>query len=261
MLIDTHVHLNDPQFDGDRDAVLKRALETGIHTVIEIADAPNEWDAALALSRARSHQVRCALGLHPYYADQWTPEISESLQKKAFLPEVVAAGEIGLDYAKCKIPKEVQKKSMRLMCDAAKKAQLPVIFHCRDAYDDLMPFLNEFYSAWKPEGRFHGVIHCFSGSADDALEAVELGFALGVDGPVTYPKNENLRSALYAAGMENLVLETDSPYLPPQSCRGKRNEPRSVSEIADTLSDIFGLQKKEVAASTTQNARDLFLLS
>ncbi len=261
MLFDTHTHLNDAKFDTDRDAVLERARAEGIGLIVEIADAPDEWDKALALSRARSGLVRCALGLHPYYADQYSDRLGEELIRKAKLPEVIAVGEVGLDYARCEIPKETQKTSLKKMCEAAREAALPVVIHCRDAYEDLMPFLEEFYAEEKPAGRFHGVLHCFAGSADDALDAVGLGFALGVDGPVTYPKNTDLRTALYTAGLENLVLETDSPYLPPQSSRGKRNEPRAVREIAGQLAEIFNKKAEEVAALTTQNARDLFRLS
>lgn len=261
MLFDTHTHLNDPQFDADRDEVIKRALESGIQHIVEIADEPAQWDKAVALARARPEMVRCALGLHPYYADQFKEELVEALEKKSKLPEVVAAGEFGLDYAKCEIPKDIQMSAMRRMCAAAYDANLPVVLHCRDAYADMTPFLIETYENKKNKGRFHGVVHCFSGDADDALEAVELGFALGVDGPVTYPKNDDLRTALYTAGLDHLVLETDSPYLPPQSSRGKRNEPRAVKEIGKMLAEIFGKKEEEIAASTSRNARDLFRLS
>lgn len=269
MLFDTHAHLNDARFDADRSEVLARARAAGVGRVVEIADAPEEWDRALALSRARPEIVRCALGLHPYHADRWEPGLAERLRRKARLPEVVAAGEIGLDYfTKCTVPREVQRRAFSAMLEAADAAELPVVVHCREAYADLLPMLRDFYSGRAPRGRggegparFHGVLHCFSGTREEALRCAALGFALGVDGPATYPKNDGLRDALRAAGLEQLVLETDSPFLPPQSARGKRNEPEAVREINAALARVFGRKEEEVAALTTSNARDLFRLA
>lgn len=263
MLIETHMHLGDTRFDEDRDAVLTRAAEAGVGWFVEIADEPAEWDRALALSRARPEKIRCTLGLHPYYADQWTEALGEKLVSMARLPEVVGAGEIGLDYFKhCTIPAEKQKEAMRGMLAAAWEAGLPVVVHCRDAYPDLIGILEDFYSGkTTPAGRrFFGVVHCFSGTAEEAKRCAELGFALGVDGPVTYPKNDPLRAALKGAGLDALVLETDSPWLPPQSGRGKRNEPRAIAEICERLSELFEMEKEKVAGATTRNARDLFAL-
>ncbi|PCI37568.1 MAG: hydrolase TatD [Elusimicrobia bacterium] len=263
MLIDTHVHLGDERFDEDREDVMARAAEAGVSHIVEIADAPNEWDRAIALSRARPEIVRCTLGLHPYYADQWTPELGEKLVRMAALPEVVGAGEIGLDYYKhSTVPRDQQKIAMRGMLDAAWKAGLPIVVHSRDSNDDIVAILEEFYSGKDvPEGRrFFGVVHCFSGDVSHARRLADLHFALGVDGPVTYPKNDSLREALQEAGLDALVLETDSPWLPPQSTRGKRNEPRAIAEIAERLMPLFGLKKDEVAGATSRNARDLFAL-
>lgn len=260
MLFDTHAHLNDPKFDEDREAALARAKDAGVARVVEIADAPEDWDKALRLSRARPEQVRCALGLHPYYADRFSESLGARLARLAALPEVVAAGEIGLDYAKCSIPPAVQRESFVRMLEAAAAAGLPVVVHCRDAYADLLPILDERYGGRRPEGRFHGVVHCFSGTEAEARRAVELGFALGVDGPVTYPKNDALRAALAAAGLESLVLETDSPYLPPQSSRGKRNEPANLGEIAGRLAELFKVPASTVAEATTANALALYRL-
>ena len=260
MYIDTHVHLNDAQFDADRGDVLAACRTAGIDRFIEIADAPEEWDKAVALSRARPF-VRCSLGLHPYYADQWSQELGERLGRRAELPEVVAAGEIGLDYVKGKTERAEQKRALEGMLAAAWEAELPVVIHCRGAYDDLLALLESFYKGKAPAGRFHGVLHCFSGRTEDALRGRELGFALGVDGPVTYPKNDALRQALAAAGLDALVLETDSPYLPPQSARGKRNDSRGLHEIALELAGALKTSVDLVAQQTTRNALDLYRLS
>lgn len=257
MYFDTHTHLNDAQFDADRGPVLAACRASKVAQLVEIADAPADWDKAIALSRARPW-VRCSLGLHPYYADDWRPALAEELARKAGLPEVVAAGEIGLDYVKATAGPESQKRALEAMLRAAWDARLPVVLHCRGAYQDLLPILEAFYKGKPPAGRFHGVVHCFSGDAADAKRSAGLGFALGVDGPVTYPKNEPLRQALRGVGLDALVLETDSPYLPPQSSRGKRNDPRSLPEIAEALAGLFDVPIEEVARRTTRNAQDLY---
>lgn len=257
MYFDTHTHLNDAQFDLDRAELLASLAHAQVGQLVEIADSAAEWEKAVALSRARPW-IRCALGLHPYHADEWKPELAEALAKKAALPEVVAAGEIGLDYVKAPASAASQKRALDGMLCAAWDARLPVVLHCRGAYGDLLPVLAAFYKGKTPAGRFHGVVHCFSGAPEDAKAAAGLGFALGVDGPITYPKNDGLRQALKGAGLDVLVLETDSPYLPPQSRRGKRNDPRGIPEIAEQVAWVFETSPDEVARLTTRNARDLF---
>lgn len=260
MLFDTHAHLSDPAFDGDRPAVLQRAAEAGVAGVLDVADAPADWERVLAFCRAAppGPKLSCALGLHPYYADQDADAAARALLDKAGLPEVAAAGEVGLDYAKCAIPPETQKRAFLRLLEAALGARLPVIVHSRDAYPDTLDLLEGFYRGRPREGRFRGVLHCFSGGAAEAERGAGLGFALGVDGPVTYPKNEPLRAALRAAGLDALVLETDCPYLPPQSCRGKRNEPAAVREINAALAAALGVSAEDCARRTGLNAKDLF---
>lgn len=257
MLIDTHAHLGDAAFAADRSAVLDRAFRAGVERVVEIADSPAEWDRAMSLCAAYPGRVRCALGLHPYYADQWTPELSRALALASRSPMVVAVGEIGLDYARCEIAVEVQKEGFRQLLQEAKDLRLPAVIHSREAYKDVLKIIEQIHTS-PPAGRFHGVLHCFLGTAEQALAASRLGFAIGVDGPVTYPKNGALRQALADVGLDALVLETDSPYLPPQSRRGQRNEPGLLPEIAQTLANLFGITKEKVADMTTANARDLF---
>lgn len=263
MLFDTHAHLNDTRFDEDRCAVLDRCLAAGVTRVVEVADKPGDWEAALALARARPRMVRASIGCHPYHALDWDAVSAELLPKKAALPEVVAIGEIGLDYfTKCTVPKDAQLKTFRAVLRLALDLGKPVVIHCRDAYADLLPVLREHYRGERPKaGRFHGVLHCFLGGPEDAAEGVALGFALGVDGPVTYPKNDALRATLKGAGLDHLVLETDSPYLPPQSSRGKRNDPSLLAEIAARVAGLFELSPEEAARRTTANAFDLYRLT
>lgn len=242
--------------------MLARALEAGVSAALDIADSPEEWQRTLALCRASGGPgrpvVRCALGLHPYHADADIPALAQSLARVGRLPEVAAVGEIGLDYAKCKVLPETQKRAFLALLGSACGLGLPVIVHSRDAFPDTLDLLEAFYRERSKSRRFRGVLHCFSGGAEEALRGVALGFALGVDGPVTYPNNGPLRAALKEAGLGNLVLETDSPYLPPQSCRGRRNEPAALREIARGLAAALGAPEEEVARVTSENARALF---
>ncbi len=257
--VDTHAHLGDPQFDADREAVLARASAAGVTRLVEIADSPDEWDRAVALARARPQTSRCALGLHPYYADRFDDGFLARLKLAlAAAPEAVAVGEIGLDYAKTSVPREVQARALRALLEASRDWGYPVVLHCRDAYADLVPLLRGLFPAPPPGRRFWGVVHCFSGTPDEAQACAALGFALGADGPVTYKKNDALREAFRRAGPGVTVLETDCPYLPPQSSRGKRNEPAAIPEIAAKLAEVWGLGLDEAAAITTKNAADLY---
>ncbi len=257
-LVDTHAHLGDARFSEDREQVLDRAAAAGVFRVVEIADAPADWAAAVALSRARPASVRCSLGLHPYYADQFAPALLAELERKVLLPEVVGVGEIGLDYVKAETGAETQRPAFERLLAFCRDSGKPAVIHCRGAYPDLRAVLGRLFQGPPAGRRFWGVVHCFSGDVRDALYCRDLGFCLGVDGPVTYPKNDGLREALRQAGPDCLVLETDSPYLPPQTLRGKRNEPANLPEIARRLAEVCRLAPEELAAKTTANARALF---
>ena len=257
--VDTHAHLGDPQFDADRDSVFERAAAAGITRIVEIADHPDEWARAVTIARARPAVSRCTLGLHPYYADLYDSAFLAKLRAALdAAPEAVAIGEIGLDYAKAEVPHDVQRRAFEEISAAAKAWGVPVVVHCRDAFVDLIPVLKSVYGGKPATARFWGVIHCFTGTAEDAAACVELGFALGADGPVTYKKNDALREAFRLAGPDAAVLETDSPYLPPLSSRGKRNEPTAIVEIAAKLAEVYGLPLDEVARRTSANAADLY---
>lgn len=259
VFVDTHAHLGDPRFDADRDAVIERAAAAGVERFVEIADHPDEWARAAAIARARPDRARCALGLHPYYADQYDAgflaRLGSALDET---PEAVAVGEIGLDYAKTDIPREVQRRAFAALAAAGRDRGFPLVVHCRDAYPDLLPILRDLFPRKPERHRFWGVVHCFTGSSDDARACADLGFALGADGPVTYKKNDALREAFRQAGPSVTVLETDCPYLPPQSARGQRNEPAAVPEIAAKLSEVWGIPIGEVARVTSANAAELY---
>lgn len=258
-LVDTHTHLGDPQFDADREEAIARAAGAGVGRIVEIADDPEEWSRAVSLARAHPDRMRCSLGLHPYYADRFDAGFVARLKAAlAAAPEAVAIGEIGLDYAKAPIAPEVQRLAFAALLEAGRDWGVPLVIHCRDAYPDLILMLRERFSSPPQDRRFWGVVHCFSGTPEEALACAALGFALGADGPVTYKKNDSLREAFRRAGPGVTVLETDCPYLPPQSSRGKRNEPKSVAEIAARLAEVWGIPAAEVALITGRNAADLF---
>lgn len=255
--VDTHAHLGDPQFDADRDSVFERAAAAGISRIVEIADHPDEWARAVAIARSR-RDVRCTLGLHPYYADLYNDAFLAKLRAALdAAPEAVGIGEIGLDYAKAEVPHDVQRRAFAAVAAAGRDWSVPLVIHCRDAYSDLVPMLRDLFPAKSPSGPW-GVVHCFTGTTEDAKACVDLGFLLGADGPVTYKKNDALREAFRVAGPGAAVLETDAPYLPPQSSRGKRNEPSAIVEIAAKLAEVWGVPLDEAAARTNANAAALY---
>ena len=258
---DTHAHLTDPRFDADRDAVLARAAAAGVRRLVEIADAPEDWPRALALARARPESVCCALGLHPYYADRCVDEFLTHLELEAARPEVVAVGEVGLDYARGPVAPAIQRAALRRLLTACRQWDRPVVIHCREAYGDLRAIVKEVFPSPPPGRRFWGVVHCFSGTPEDAEFFSAAGWAVGADGPATYPKNGSLREAFRRVGPSVTVLETDSPYLPPQSRRGQRNEPQAVPEIAAALAEVWEMSVPDVAQVTSENAGALFRLA
>lgn len=256
--IDTHVHLCDERFDADRAEVIARSAAAGVTRLVEIADGPEEWAQAAALAKSYPGAVLCALGLHPYHADRFGDGFLEKLKTAVAECGAVAIGEIGLDYAKSEVPRETQLTAFRALARAGRDWDIPLVVHCRDAYADLLPVLLELFPKPHASHRFWGVVHCFSGGPDEAEALKKIGFALGADGPVTYKKNDVLRDALRRAGPDCVVLETDCPYLPPQTIRGQRNEPVGVIEIAKKMSELWSISPDEVAQATSRNARDLY---
>lgn len=255
---ETHAHLCDAQFDADRDEAVERAKAVGMAGMVEIADGPAEWEKARAFAARHDGFIRWAGGIHPYHADQASAETWRALQDLAADPRFVAIGEVGLDYAKCPVPREVQTSTFEQALDLAAAVDKPLVIHCRDAYADLMPILR---NRTFPAGRSPGVVHCFSGDAAQAVELTGMGFYLGVDGPVTYPGAGRLRDALAAVPLENLVLETDSPYLPPQTIRGKRNEPARLPEIGLRLIQEKGASPAQACAVFLENSLRLYRLT
>jgi TatD DNase family protein len=260
MWFETHAHLGDSKFDADRDAALERAFAAGVSTLVEIADGPLEWEKARVLAERYADRVWWAAGLHPYYADQGSSEIFRGLKECVRHPRFVAIGEVGLDYAKSTVDKSQQAKTFTTAIELALEVDKPLVIHCRDAFVDLIPLLVPYFAQRADKNKSPGVIHCFSGTTDDARRIIEMGFFLGVDGPITYPNAKALRATLSELSLDHLVLETDAPYLPPQTHRGQRNEPALVISVGTALAELFAINVKSVAEKTARNAKNLYRL-
>lgn len=263
MLTETHAHLNDKAFDADRHAVLEKVFASGVGKIVEIACAPGEWAQGESLAAAYPGRVACAFGAHPEYTKTLSPDRLSELEAYMARPCAVALGEVGLDYWWDVGTKEEQLALLGTQLPLCAKFLKPAVFHARngktpaqDAYADLLEALKGW--AYRPAKKFRGVLHCFSGSWADAKSGLDLGLLLGVNGTFTYKKNGDLRETVRKAGLDNIVLETDCPYLPPQSSRGKRNDPSFIPEIAAMVATHFGVGNGQVADKTTANAIELF---
>lgn len=263
MLVETHAHLNDKAFDADRRETAERSFAAGVERLVEIACQPGEWAQGEALCEAHPGRVKCAFGAHPEYIKALSPEQLAELERFLARPCAVAVGEIGLDYWWDIGPREQQLALMNSQLALCAGYGKPAVFHARngktpeqDAYADLLADLKGW--GYSPGRRFRGVLHCFSGNWENARAGLDLGLCLGVNGTFTYKKNEELREIVKKAGPGNIVLETDCPYLPPQSSRGRRNDPSFIPEIAAMVAAHLGLSNGQLADATTANAFALF---
>lgn len=260
MWFDTHAHLSDPKFNEDRDDAVARAFSQGVSSLVEIADGPKDYEHARRLSEKYKGRIWWAAGLHPYFADQAQPAVWEKLREAASHPQFVAVGEVGLDYAKCPIPPDDQKKALITALALSKEVNKPLIIHCRNAFADLIPILKSFFDPPLKEEAIPGVIHCFSGTHEDANAVLQMGFYVGVDGPLTYPNAKTLRDVISTIPLERIVIETDSPYLPPQDHRGQRNEPGYLPLIGGALADLKRQSAHATATVLSRNSLHLFRL-
>jgi TatD DNase family protein len=267
--IDTHAHLDAPRFDADLDAVLRRAREAGVRSIVTVGADLTSSRAAVALAE-RHEGVYATVGVHPHEAHTVDRSALNELRDLAAHPLVVAVGEIGLDYYRDLSPRDAQRFAFESQLALAVEVSRPVVIHIRDqrdragAYDDVLSVLRTWSSGLQsidsPTLTSPGVLHCFSGTPEVAQVALDLGFYLGVDGPVTFPNAHALQSMVAELPLEHLLLETDCPYLAPQARRGKRNEPAYLPYIAEKIAELKGLSPSEVARTTTRNAQYLFSL-
>jgi TatD DNase family protein len=256
-LIDSHAHIDDPKFAEDRDAMLQRAVAAGISTLLAIGTGPGpeKLDAAMPYAEANDW-IFTTVGIHPHEAKEVTQEHLDKLARLAKHPKVIAWGEIGLDYYYDHSPRDAQEKVFRQQMELASAAKLPIIIHCRDAWDDCLRVMED---AWKPTG-LGGILHCFGSSLEDAKRGLDMGFLISFAGNSTYPKAQAIRDVAKVLPLEKILIETDSPYLAPQPWRGKRNEPAYVAEVAKVLGTVRDLGAEEIANTTTENFRRFFQL-
>ena len=252
MLFDTHSHLNAEQFKEDLQEVIARMKEVGVsYTVVVGFD---EVTIKKAIELAETHDfIYAAVGWHPVDAIDMTEEHLEWLEELAAHPKVVALGEMGLDYHWDKSPKEVQKEVFRKQVRLARKVNLPIIIHNRDATQDIVDILKE-----ENASEVGGIMHCFSGSVEVAKQCVEMNFLISLGGPVTFKNAKKPKEVAMEIPMEQLLIETDCPYLTPHPFRGQRNEPSYVKLVAEEIAKLKGLSYEEVAIKTTENAKKLF---
>jgi len=257
-LIDSHAHIDAPQFADDREAMLTRARTAGITTLLAIGTGPGPEKLDAALPFAEQHDwIYTTVGIHPHEAKEVTPTHLETLAGLAKHPKGISWGEIGLDYFYDHSPKDIQEKVFRQQMELAHAAKLPIIIHCRDAWPDTLRILEQ---AWKPTG-LGGILHCFTSTLEDAHRGLDIGFLISFAGNSTYPKAQSIRDVAKVLPLSNILMETDSPYLAPQPFRGKRNEPAYVAEVAKSLASVRDLSVEEIAAATTENFRRLFRLT
>jgi len=256
-LIDSHAHIDFPQFAEDRDAMLDRARAAGVQTILAIGTGPGPEKLDAAIPYAEEHDwIYASIGVHPHEAKQLTPEHLDQLTELAKHRKVIAWGEIGLDYFYDHSPRDVQDRVFRQQLTLAQQAKLPIIIHCRDAWPDTLDVLDE---AWRSTG-LGGILHCFTSTLEDAKRGLDMGFLISFAGNSTYPKAANIREVAKALPLENILIETDSPFLAPQGYRGKRNEPAYVGEVAKAIASVRNLAPEDIATATTANFQRFFKL-
>ena len=251
MIFDTHCHLNLEDFTPDREAVFQRAIDAGVGHFLNVGIDLEKSREAVALAE-RFGNVYATVGLHPHDASQFSEEVFEAFRQLARHKKVVAIGEVGLDYFRNHSPQDVQKKVFSRFVALAQELNLPLVIHCREAYSDVFSILRESGSVHR------GLMHCFSGNAEHLKEALALGFHISIAGPVTYKKNDELRSLAALVPRDRIVVETDAPFLPPEPYRGKRNEPAWIVQTVKRIAAVRGEDYEAMAETMTQNAKQLF---
>lgn len=259
MFIDSHAHIDGPEFDSDRQAVIQRARDAGVSTILNVGTGdPHSGALERAVELAERHaNLYTAVGVHPHDARLYDVSAEQTInQLIKQSSRVIAWGEIGLDFHYDNSPRDTQKEVFRRQLRAAREVSLPVIVHTREAEEDTVEILR---SEWAGSG-FPGIMHCFSDSLRLAEQCMELGFLISFSGIVTFKKADDLRSVAKAIPLTRLLIETDCPYLAPMPYRGKRNEPAYVVEVARCLADLRGVSLEQMATSTSTNFVRLFNL-
>jgi TatD DNase family protein len=253
MLVDSHCHLDFPDFSAELDAVVARARAAGIERMVTISTRVHRQNDVLAIAE-RFPDVFCSVGTHPHYAHEELDVSADELVRRARHPKVVALGEAGLDYHYDNSPREAQARGFRTHIAAARETGLPLVIHSREADDDTARILEEETG----QGPFPAVLHCFTGGPDLARRAIALGHYISFTGILTFKNSTALREIAAGLPADRILVETDAPYLAPGRYRGKRNEPSYVVETANVLAEARGVPFDEIARQTTDNFFRLF---
>jgi TatD DNase family protein len=253
MLVDSHCHLDFPDFDADRDALVARARAAGVGTMVTISTRVRRFAEIRAIAE-RYERIYCSIGTHPHNAAEEPDVTTDHLVRIAEDPLVVAIGEAGLDYHYDNSPRDAQAEGFRRHIAAARITGLPLVIHARDADNDIASILTE--EAGK--GAFPAILHCFSSGRGLAMRGLELGLHVSFSGILTFKRADELRAIAADVPMERLLVETDAPYLAPVPHRGGRNEPAYVAETAKVLAEVKGVSPEAIAAATTENFFRLF---
>ncbi len=260
MFVDSHAHIDGEEFDSDRAEVIRRALDAGVSTILNVGTGDphgGAFERAVELGNQHS-RVFTALGTHPHDAklhdDNADKRIRDLISRN---PTVIAWGEIGLDFHYDNSPRDIQMNVFRRQLKAARELDLPVIIHTREAEAETVQILTEEWTG----SRRPGIMHCFSGSTELAQRAVQLGFMISFSGIVTFKKADELKAVAKQVPPDRLLIETDCPYLTPVPYRGKRNEPSYVVEVARCLADLRGVELAEIAKITSENFYRVFEIS
>lgn len=254
MLIDSHAHVDGPEFDADRAEVLARARAAGVQRMIVIGAVgdPSSAERSVALAE-QDPEIWATVATHPHDVEKMTPAWWEVHERLARHPRVVAIGETGLDYHYDHSPRETQKAAFARFIELARAVDKPVVCHIRDAHDDARAILRE-------GGVTECVIHCFTGTPDDARAYAELGYYVSFSGIVTYKNAQPLRDAVPLVPRDRLLIETDCPYLAPIPKRGKRNEPAFITHTAEVVAQCAGMDFDDLATATVKNTCRVFRL-
>jgi TatD DNase family protein len=254
-LVDSHVHLNFPEFREDMEQVIENAKQNNVEIMVNIGVDLKTSQESVNLAQRYDH-IYATVGVHPHSADEF-PAIQSQIKQLAGDHAVIAIGEIGLDYFRNISAHESQIAAFREQLALALSIKKPIVLHCRDAYTEVLQILESDYIA-NLDGRLPGIVHSFTAGSSFARQFLQMGFFIGLNNVITYPKNTVLVDAIKDIPLNRIVLETDCPYLPPQQIRGQRCEPMHVNEVAKKLAEIKGLPLKEVIEQTTNNVREVF---
>ena len=259
MFIDSHAHIDGSEYDGDREAVIKRARDAGVRAILTVGTGdPHSGSLEQAIELAEQHSdIYAAVGTHPHDARLFDDRAQQRIEALAKSSRVIAWGEIGLDYHYDNSPRDIQRQVFSRQLQLAREAGLPVIVHTREAEDDTIEILQ---AEWTRSG-LPGIMHCFSGSLNLAEKAMGLGFLISFAGVLTFKKADDLRAVARQVPLDRLLIETDCPYLTPVPYRGQRNEPAHVVEVARSLATIHGKESEEIGQITSHNFNRLFGLA